>query len=43
MHASRLAEENGIFHSSANAFALASVRAAIDTTSTPSIFCSAFM
>src|SRR3954468_829943 len=41
MHASRLSEANGIFHVTANSFAVSSVRAATETISTPSIFASA--
>ena len=42
MHCSRLVEVNGILYSAANVFPLSSVRLAIDTISTPSIFASAF-
>src|SRR4026207_735124 len=38
MQASRLVDEKGILYSSANVLPLSSVRLAIDTTSTPSIF-----
>jgi hypothetical protein len=38
MHASRFEDPKGILNFSAKAFALSSVRAAIETTSTSSIF-----
>src|SRR4026207_631839 len=41
MQASRLVDEKGILYSSANVLPLSSVRLAIETTSTPSIFCRA--
>ena len=42
MHAARSVEVYGMLHSAANVFPLSASRLLTDTTSTPSIFCSAF-